>query len=58
MALYRGGTDESTFGPHFTMNESHVTNVGNGTNKSAPPFFCTEQVTEIAENTVIKSAQL
>ena len=60
VALYRGGTDESTFGPHFTMTESHVTNVGNGTkNKSGASIFLHGvQVTEIAENTVIKSAPL
>ncbi len=60
VALYRGGTDESTFGPHFTMNESHVTNVGNGTkNKSGASIFLHGvQVTEIAENTVIKSAPI
>jgi poly(beta-D-mannuronate) lyase len=60
VALYRGGTDESTFGPHFTMTESHVTNVGNGTkNKSGASIFLHGvQVTEIAENTVIQSAPL
>jgi poly(beta-D-mannuronate) lyase len=58
VALYRGGTDESTFGPHFTMTESHVTNVGNGTkNKSGASIFLHGvQVTEIAENTLVKSA--
>ena len=60
VALYRGGTDESTFGPHFTMTESHLINVGNGTkNKSGASIFLHGvQVTEIAENTVIKSAPL
>jgi poly(beta-D-mannuronate) lyase len=60
VALYRGGTDESTFGPHFTMTQSHVTNVGNGSkNKSGASIFLHGvQVTEIAENTVIKSAPL
>lgn len=58
--LYRGGTDESTFGPHFTMTESHLTNVGNGTkNKSGASIFLHGvQVTEIAENTLIESAPL
>ena len=60
VALYRGGTDESTFGPHFTMTGSHVTNVGNGTkNKSGASIFLHGvQVTEIAENTLVKSAPL
>ena len=58
VALYRGGTDESTFGPHFTMTGSHVTNVGNGTkNKSGASIFLHGvQVTEIAENTLVKRA--
>ena len=60
VALYRGGTDESTFGPHFTMTESHVTNVGNGTkNKSGASIFLHGvQVTKIVENTLVKSAPL
>jgi poly(beta-D-mannuronate) lyase len=28
--LYRGGTDESTFGPHFTLSSSVIENVGAG----------------------------
>jgi poly(beta-D-mannuronate) lyase len=28
--LYRGGTDESTFGPHFELRDSSLKNVGNG----------------------------
>jgi poly(beta-D-mannuronate) lyase len=58
VALYRGGTDESTFGPHFTMTDSRITNVGNGTkNKSGASIFLHGvQVTEIAKNTVMKSA--
>lgn len=27
---YRGGTDESTFGPHFNLTDSTLSNVGNG----------------------------
>ena len=29
-ALYRGGRDESTFGPHFSMTDSKMFNVGKG----------------------------
>jgi poly(beta-D-mannuronate) lyase len=29
-ALYRGGRDESTFGPHFSLSNSELTDVGNG----------------------------
>ena len=28
--IYRGGTDESTFGPHFELSESTIDNVGHG----------------------------
>lgn len=28
--IYRGGTDESTFGPHFTLRDSSLVNVGKG----------------------------
>lgn len=28
--IYRGGTDESTFGPHFELNNSTISNVGGG----------------------------
>ena len=28
--IYRGGTDESTFGPHFELSGSKITNVGKG----------------------------
>ncbi|WP_342806434.1 chondroitinase-B domain-containing protein [Alteromonas sp. M12] len=38
--VYRGGTDESTFGPHFRMTNSTVENVGGGKrNKSASAIF-------------------
>ncbi len=38
--VYRGGTDESTFGPHFRMFNSTVENVGSGKrNKSASSIF-------------------
>jgi len=29
-ALYRGGRDESTFGPHFSLTDSRLDDVGNG----------------------------
>ena len=57
-ALYRGGTDESTFGPHFQMIDSQVTNVGNGgKNKSgASVLLHGVQVTEIKGNKWDQSA--
>ena len=49
---YRGGTDESTFGPHFKLTDSTLTNVGNGKrNKSkASVFLHGVQVTDIKNN--------
>lgn len=59
-ALYRGGTDESTFGPHFQMIDSQVTNVGRGSkNKSgASVLLHGVQVTEITGNKWDKSASV
>ena len=60
VALYRGGTDESTFGPHFQMIDSKITNVGNGgKNKSgASVLLHGVQVTEITGNKWDQSAPL
>jgi poly(beta-D-mannuronate) lyase len=33
--IYRGGTDESTFGPHFELTESTIDNVGHGKRNKA-----------------------
>ena len=59
-ALYRGGTDESTFGPHFQMIDSQVSNVGNGSkNKSgASVLLHGVQVTEIRGNEWDRSAPI
>ena len=59
-ALYRGGTDESTFGPHFQMIDSQITNVGNGgKNKSgASVLLHGVQVTKITGNRWDQSAPL
>jgi len=50
---YRGGRDESTFGPHFNMTESSLTNIGGGKrNKSkASIHLHGVQVTNISKNT-------
>ena len=50
---YRGGRDESTFGPHFNMTDSSLTNVGHGPrNKSkASVHLHGVQVTNISKNT-------
>lgn len=34
--IYRGGTDESTFGPHFYLSNSNFTNVGNKSRNKTP----------------------
>lgn len=58
--LYRGGTDESTFGPHLAMNNNKLKNVGNGKrNKSnASLYLHGVQVTNIDENTVADSSMI
>lgn len=33
--IYRGGRDESTFGPHFKLSGATINNVGNGSNNSS-----------------------
>ena len=50
--LYRGGTDESTFGPHFLMRNSLLENVGkNKRNKSwASIYLLGVQATDIHDN--------
>lgn len=58
--LYRGGTDESTFGPHFLLKDSELTNVGNGSkNKSkASIYLHGVQVTEVANNSLSDSSAI
>ncbi|MQP24427.1 alginate lyase [Flavobacterium sp. LMO8] len=55
--LYRGGTDESTFGPFLEMNHNVLDNVGNGkrnkTNSSINLYGV--QVNEIQNNIINKS---
>ncbi|WP_425408453.1 chondroitinase-B domain-containing protein [Hyphococcus sp.] len=52
--FYRGGTDESTFGPHFELKDSRLSNVGGGNrNKSKTSIHLHGvQVTEIYGNTI------
>lgn len=51
--VYRGGTDESTFGPHFDFKNNIVSNIGKGSrNKSkAAIFLHGVQVTNLIGNT-------
>lgn len=51
--IYRGGRDESTFGPHFTLSSSAFTNVGS---KDAPAILLHgAQRTAIDNNAFMKS---
>ena len=51
---YRGGTDESTFGPHFLLKNATLFNVGKGKrNKSKSSVYLHGvQVTDIKKNTI------
>lgn len=55
--IYRGGTDESTFGPHFAMSGSSIDNVGNGSrNKTqASVYLLGVQATTIRDNQFVGS---
>ncbi|MCL4106174.1 UNVERIFIED_CONTAM: hypothetical protein GTU68_058480 [Idotea baltica] len=55
---YRGGTDESTFGPHFSLTGSQLNNVGVGSkNRSGASIYLHGvQVTAIADNQFENSA--
>ncbi len=55
--VYRGGTDESTFGPHVYVKDSQLSNVGQGKrNKTgASVYLHGAQVVELAGNTVENS---
>lgn len=52
--LYRGGTDESTFGPHLVMSENVLKNIGKGKRNSqqAAVYLHGVQVTNIYENSM------
>ena len=58
--LYRGGTDESTFGPHFEMRDSRIANVGLGKRNSTKAALLLHgvQEAEITQNQFTNSAQI
>ncbi|NDV90464.1 alginate lyase [Alteromonas sp. 345S023] len=58
--LYRGGTDESTFGPHFIMTDNTLTNIGLGkrNKEQASIYLHGVQVTTIKNNTISASAPI
>ena len=55
--IYRGGTDESTFGPHFELRSSSLESVGNGSrNKSAAAIrLLGVQAADIFDNSFVDS---
>jgi poly(beta-D-mannuronate) lyase len=58
--LYRGGTDESTFGPHIQMANNTLNNVGLGKRNSnkASLYLHGVQVTNVDSNHIINSAPI
>lgn len=58
LKLYRGGTDESTFGPHLLMTNNGLNNVGLGKrNKSkASLYLHGTQVANVDNNKIVDSA--
>ncbi|MEM7610424.1 MAG: polysaccharide lyase 6 family protein [Pseudomonadota bacterium] len=58
--IYRGGTDESTFGPHFLMRDTRITSVGHGKrNKTESSVFLHgAQRTDIANVTLADSSPI
>ncbi|MBU3004668.1 polysaccharide lyase 6 family protein [Paraglaciecola arctica] len=58
--VYRGGTDESTFGPHFIMQGNVLKNIGKGKrNKNAASVYLHGvQVAQISDNKWIDSASV
>ena len=58
--IYRGGTDESTFGPHFMMSGNTLKNVGKGKrNKNKSSILLHgAQVTSISNNKLIDSREI
>lgn len=58
-SLYRGGRDESTFGPHFELRDSSFDNVGKGSRNTRKASLVLHGVqdTDIVGNTFEKSAR-
>ena len=56
--LYRGGRDESTFGPHFEIRGSRMENVGTGSRNAfeASLHLHGVQDTDIVDNAIVESA--
>lgn len=58
--LYRGGTDESTFGPHLSMKNNKLKNIGKGKRNKAQAslYLHGVQVTQIENNTFNHGARV
>ncbi|MDP5189650.1 chondroitinase-B domain-containing protein [Rheinheimera baltica] len=58
--LYRGGTDESTFGPHLVMADNTLNQVGHGKrNKNKSSLYLHGvQVADILQNMLVRSAPI
>jgi len=56
--LYRGGSDESTFGPHLLLKDNTINNVGNGKRNKSKSSMSLHgvQVSTIERNTFLNSA--
>ena len=54
VSLYRGGTDESTFGPHLLMQKNTIEDSGKGSRNNEKPIVLAEgvQVVSLIENSV------
>ena len=57
VAYYRGGTDESTFGPHFLLSDTSLINVGNGSRNKTESSMLLHgvQVSTIHDNKIENS---
>ncbi|MBQ4800537.1 alginate lyase [Pseudoalteromonas sp. MMG006] len=60
LKLYRGGSDESTFGPHLQMSNNTLNNVGLGkrNKEQASVYVHGVQVTNISDNQFVESAPI
>lgn len=58
--FYRGGRDESTFGPHFNMEKSILINVGQGSNNKTESSLLLHgvQLSNVQGNTITNSAPI
>lgn len=58
--LYRGGRDESTFGPHFNLSQSALINVGasSGNTSGSSLLLHGVQYSAVTQNSFVKSAPI